>query len=245
MPSKRDQATPPKHLRNVLPFSKSTLDLQGMDDAGTKRRIISAYHDPIIRLYCRIRFEIINSRFLEEIVQHLPPEASILDIGCGFGLFSCYFASSDPASRVQGIDVNERRIKTAQGAAERLNLENVSFRVADAETYQFEDQFDAITVLDLLHHVERGSADRLVAAGFEHLKAGGVLILKDVNVLPVHKMLFTYALDKVMDFRRPVHYRSVFAWRELLLRVGFSRVYYYYLDDYLPYPHILLICHKA
>ena len=59
-------------------------------------RVIAAYDDPIIRAYAWGRFLILRQRFLDEIGQYLPDEGRILDIGCGFGLFSLYYAQLFP-----------------------------------------------------------------------------------------------------------------------------------------------------
>ena len=53
-----------------------------------KKRIIGSYRNLIIRTYCYIRFLIMNMRILEEIEQYLPKTGRVLDVGCGFGLFS-------------------------------------------------------------------------------------------------------------------------------------------------------------
>ena len=60
------------------------------------RSVIAAYRDPIVRAYCWGRFWILRQRFLDEIGQYLPARGRVLDLGCGFGLFSLYYASVHP-----------------------------------------------------------------------------------------------------------------------------------------------------
>ena len=62
-------------------------------------RVIAAYDAPIIRAYSRGRFLILRQRFLDEIGQYLPDEGVVLDVGCGFGLFSLYYAQLVPGAR--------------------------------------------------------------------------------------------------------------------------------------------------
>ena len=66
------------------------------------RSVIRAYDDPIVRAYCWGRFWILRQRFLDEIGQYLPARDRVLDLGCGFGLFSLYYASAHPALTVEG-----------------------------------------------------------------------------------------------------------------------------------------------
>ena len=223
---------------NIEVYRKSTRE------EAIKTRIVQAYSNFVIRVYCHIRFRIINSQFLETIEQHMPSQARILDIGCGFGLFANYFAMNDTSRAVYGADIDSSRILEAQQTAEKLGLTNVHFTVADAANYTFADKFDAVVMLDLLHHIDRSNANRLIEAVYHHLREGGVYLIKDVNVRPYWKMLFTFILDKLMDRERSVHYRDAKAWKALLYEVGFRDVKIYYINDYLPYPHVLLVCQK-
>ena len=76
--------------------------------------VIRAYDDPIVRAYCWGRFWILRQRFLDEVGQYLPRQGRVLDLGCGFGLFSLYYASVRPGIEIEGIDLSERRIATAR-----------------------------------------------------------------------------------------------------------------------------------
>src|SRR5262245_66514676 len=90
------------------------------------RRVIRAYDDPVVRAYCWTRFWILRQRFLDEIGQYLPAAGPVLDIGCGFGLFSLYYASVEPRRLLRGIDLSPRRIAMARRAAARLRVDNGS-----------------------------------------------------------------------------------------------------------------------
>src|SRR5688572_32872098 len=104
--------------------------------SDTVRRIIRAYDDPIVRAYCWVRFWILRQRFLDEIGQYLPESGPVLDIGCGFGLFSLYYAATSPRRFLRGLDVNARRIALARRAALRLGLDNVVYEEADAREFK-------------------------------------------------------------------------------------------------------------
>src|SRR2546421_12929435 len=88
--------------------------------SDTIRSIVRAYDDPVVRAYCWARFLVLRQRFLEEIGQYLPPAGPVLDIGCGFGLFSVYYAATGPAPFLRGLDVSARRTALARRAARRL-----------------------------------------------------------------------------------------------------------------------------
>ncbi|MCC6906280.1 MAG: class I SAM-dependent methyltransferase [Anaerolineae bacterium] len=240
-----ERSTMPTAIR-PLPGGSSAEAVPGSAlDGAIRRRIIEAYSNPVIRLYASLRFRIINSGFLEMIEQHLPPEGRVLDLGCGFGLFDCYFAQHGPRRDIHGIEINPRRVALARQTAAALGLPNIAFSIADATTLPASaGPFDAVVVLDLMHHVSREAADHLIEVIHEQLRPGGVFIMKDVGVSPFWKLWFTYLLDKVMMPFKPVHYRDGYIWRDTLHKAGFSTVYLYRINDYLPYPHILLVCSK-
>jgi 2-polyprenyl-3-methyl-5-hydroxy-6-metoxy-1,4-benzoquinol methylase len=207
-------------------------------------QIVRAYDDPVVRAYCWGRFGILRQRFLVEIGQYLPPEGLVLDIGCGFGLFSLYYASVQPGRRVHGIDVDRRRIGIARRAAARLGRENVAYEEGDARQVSLDGRrFAAAYMLDIVHHLPEADVPPLIAALARALPAGARLLVKDVDSTPAYKRWFTWALDRIMSPRSPVSYWPAQRLQDLLTREGFT-VYRHSMVDILPYPHVLYICER-
>ena len=206
-------------------------------------RIIRAYDDPIVRAYCWGRFWILRQRFLDEIGQYLPAEGRVLDLGCGFGLFSLYYAAAHPGLRIEGFDLNARRIAMARAAAQRLGLANVQYEVGNVMEFRGGRPFDAAYMLDIVHHVPEETVRPLIDQVAKCLPAGGRLVIKDVDSAPAYKRWFTWALDKAMDPSAPVRYWAGDELAALLESAGF-RVYRHLMVDVLPYPHILYTCER-
>ncbi len=206
----------------------------------TVRKIVAAYDDPVIRLYCRLRFRILRQRFLDEIGQYLPTSGPVLDLGCGFGLFSLYYAAIGPGRFVRGIDLSARRIAMAQRAAARLGIANVAYDCGDAREFKSPGELAGAYMLDIVHHVPRDTVPPLLRALRHSLGRGGRLLVKDVDRRPAAKRWFTWALDKAMAPRAPVDYWSAEELTRALETSGF-RVYRHLMLDVLPYPHILYI----
>ena len=204
------------------------------------RRIVSSYDNPIVRMYSRVRFIILREYFLEEIEQYLPTSGRILDIGCGFGLFSLYFASLEPRRRFLGIDLDARRIQYAQDSAKRLGLPNVEYRVGNAVDWDTDEKFDAIYIVDLLHHMPFRDVPEFLARLRSRLRDGGTLIVKEVENRPRWKMWFTLAVDRAMVGLEPIRYWPPGELIDVLRHLGFD-VVKHRMRDYLPYPHILYV----
>jgi 2-polyprenyl-3-methyl-5-hydroxy-6-metoxy-1,4-benzoquinol methylase len=207
------------------------------------RSVIHAYDDPVVKAYCWGRFWILRQRFLDEIGQYLPATGRVLDVGCGFGLFSLYFASVGPRLTLHGIDRNARRIAQARRAAARLGLGNVRYETGDATGFRGSARYDAAYMLDIVHHIPEETVAPLVGELAKTLPPGGRLIVKDVERHPAWKRWFTHALDKVMDPRSPVRYWGADELQPLIERAGF-RVYRHLMVDLLPYPHVLYIAER-
>lgn len=214
------------------------------DDA--RDRVINTYQHWLVRSYCTIRFRIMNMRMLEEIGQYLPVSGRILDAGCGFGLFSLYYALRHPARQMIGFDLSSNRIQMAQNAARTLEVDpRVSFQVKDVTTFGGDlDMFNAAYMLDILHHVPARTHKSLIEAIYNCLLPGGILILKDIDVFPMWKVFFTWALDMLMSPNQPPGYIARNDMVSLLAGAGFD-VKVHAMLDVLPYPHVLYICRKV
>jgi 2-polyprenyl-3-methyl-5-hydroxy-6-metoxy-1,4-benzoquinol methylase len=205
--------------------------------------IIRAYDDPIVRAYCWVRFGILRQRFLQEIGQYLPESGEILDVGCGFGLFSLYYALTGPGRFVRGLDMNARRIATARRAAARLGLDNVAYERGDALDFKGVGDYAAAYMLDIVHHIPTASVLPLLTALHRCVTPGGHLLVKDVGTEPRYKLWFTWTLDRLMAPRTPVTYWPPERLQSALEKVGFV-VYRHLMVDILPYPHVLYICER-
>jgi 2-polyprenyl-6-hydroxyphenyl methylase/3-demethylubiquinone-9 3-methyltransferase len=233
----------------IGPLGPSTLseplgfDLASIAHEQTLAQIIRAYDSWIVRGYAWGRFQILRRRFLDEIGQYLPKEGRVLDIGCGFGLFSLYFATIRPSLSLHGFDLNANRIAMARRAAASLGITNVTYDVKDARLFDGDAGFHAAYLLDLIHHIPEAAAEPLLRSVTASLEPGGVLLVKDVDTHPAYKRHFTRALDAMLDPRSPVSYWDSRRLRALLESLGL-RVYCHKMLDVLPYPHVLFICTK-
>ena len=207
------------------------------------RRVVAAYDDRVVRAYSRARFLILRQRFLDEIGQYLPAEGTVLDIGCGFGLFSLYYAQVFPRTSFRGLDVDPRRVGLAREAARRLGLANVAYAVGDARDYRADGRHQGAYMLDIVHHIPAETVEPLFRELWKTLAPGSRLVVKDVDARPAYKRWFTHALDLLVSPRGVIHYWPAEDLQALLERVGF-RVYRHLMVDVLPYPHVLYVCHR-
>jgi 2-polyprenyl-3-methyl-5-hydroxy-6-metoxy-1,4-benzoquinol methylase len=207
-------------------------------------RVVGAYDNWVIRSYCRVRFLILRQRFLDEISQYLPHSGVVLDLGCGFGLFSLYYAQTRPGLRLYGVDLDARRVGIAREAGRRLGLTNVEYVVSDVRHFRAEREYAGAYMLDIVHHIEPHTVRPLLAELHAALSPGACLLVKDVDTRPVYKRWFTHALDLLVSPASPPHYWAAETLQVALEDAGF-RVFRHSMVDFLPYPHVLYICRKT
>lgn len=87
---------------------------------------------------------------LDGAVEKLGRGARVADVGCGHGASTILMAQAYPNSEFVGIDYHRPSIDTANERAREAGLDNVSFTVADATSYEGRG-FDVIAFFDCLH----------------------------------------------------------------------------------------------
>ena len=208
------------------------------------RRILRAYPSFLARAFLRGRFLILNVNILNLLKLVLQDRKRVLDIGCGYGLLGCYLGAQDSELSYFGCDMDAHRIAMANRAAQSLGLKNVHFAVKDVRELQLDEQFDAIILVDCLHHLDDRSKRELLATCRQHLSSDGVLILKEVSRQPWLKMAYTWVLDVLVTRGFEMWYWSESRFTRELANAGYDTKIYP-ITDWLPYPHVLYRCSKS
>jgi ubiquinone/menaquinone biosynthesis C-methylase UbiE len=108
--------------------------------------------------------------YLERLTEGLPPNARVLDLGCGPGLQSAWLSQR---FRVVGADISRGQLALAQERAT-----GASFLLADMSSLAFVPQsFDAIVAFYSIIHVPREEHAALFASLHRWLKPGGRLLV--------------------------------------------------------------------
>jgi 2-polyprenyl-3-methyl-5-hydroxy-6-metoxy-1,4-benzoquinol methylase len=196
------------------------------------------------RSYAIIRFLILRVKLLATMDLLLPAEGAILDVGCGFGLWSAYFSQMQPGRRIIGIDPNRRRIEMAKQMAQRIGV-HAEFFAEDVRQTAARGPFAAVYLLDVLHHIPSADQVGVVQQLTDMLEEGGCLLIKDITTKPWLGLKFTELLDRAMvGMEEELAYRHHQEWSDLLEGLGYS-VRVVRVPDVLPYPHVIIAATKT
>jgi SAM-dependent methyltransferase len=145
---------------------------------------------------------------------------TILDAGCGPGVFSFELAKRHPQAQVLGIELEPELVGRATTIAERAGLTNCAFEKGDVTRLDFDARFDLVVSVDNLEHVEDDvTAMRTLLRA---LRPGGTLV---VHVPGYERRWLLFG--RRVNFDVPGHVRPGYRAPELadkLRRAGFDVV---------------------
>lgn len=110
------------------------------------------------------------------VIEQLPAEGVLLDVGCGEGYLLALAAAARPELALVGIDHDAGRLLKAQVALAGL-IPSPQLTAQDAR--EGLPAADVVTCLDVLHYLPLPQQDALIAAMARSLKPGGVLLVRE------------------------------------------------------------------
>lgn len=138
---------------------------------------------------------------------------SILDAGCGQGVFSFELAKRHPEAQVVGVDSEGALVDRGNAIAEAAHLANCRFEKGDVTNLPFDEAFDMVVSVDNLEHVEDDVAamETLRRA----LRPGGRLV---VHVPGYERRWLMFG--RRVNFDVPGHVRPGYRAEELVEKLG-------------------------
>lgn len=180
------------------------------------------------------------------IAAYVPIQGTIIDLGCGHGLFTQKLARETPRRNVIGIDVDARKIALAQRLT--TTLPNLRFLIGDLMVIDVAPA-QAVTIIDALYLVPYDAQERLLAACALRLAPGGVILLKEMADQPRWKVGLNW-LEETLAVRvlrltlgNKFYFRSCADWQALFQKLGYV-VETIPLDRGYYHPHVLFLAKK-
>lgn len=133
-------------------------------DFGRSHSMTKPFSDPLVGKYLVA---------MGVVFTLLPrPPARLLDLGCGTGWTSLFFARA--GYEVTGQDISQDMLTAAEQLRDAEGLQNLRFVSGDYESLAFDGEFDCAVFFDSLHHCADEAA--AIAGVYRALKPGGILI---------------------------------------------------------------------
>jgi len=144
------------------------------------------------------------------LVDYVPHDASVLDVGCGAGLFILLMARLGRIRSAVGFDADYVAIAAAQDAAAKLSngAPLIHFEPHSAHDRWPKGRFDVVSIIDVMHHVPPEKQSSLIATAAEHLNEGGLLLYKDMASRPLWRA-WANRLHDLASAQEWIHYAEL------------------------------------
>ncbi len=118
------------------------------------------------------------------VAAQIPPNAAVLDIGCGGGLLIARLAAGARIRSAHGIDASAPAISLAQAMVPRLRElapgPEIRFEHRPVQQGLPDDRYDAVCLIDVMHHVPPAHQERAFRDAAARVRPGGRLVYKDM-----------------------------------------------------------------
>jgi len=178
------------------------------------------------RIHILLRF--LTSPMLR-VLKALPPDASLLDIGAGHGLF----AALARGRRVVAVEPDARKVRPIAGIEFVIGFDHA-----------IGGTFDAISIIDVLYKISLDEWDALLTRCRNRLAANGILIIKEQDPTARFKNGWNAIQEKFasalgLTLGESFSYETPSVFRQRLERLGFEDVRSKRIDFGYPHPHLL------
>jgi len=183
------------------------------------------------RIHILIRF--LTCPFLR-VLDAVPRDARVLDIGAGHGLFARLVAARG-AKRVVAVEPDVRKVQPVDGVTFVAGFDDI-----------VRERFDAITIIDVLYKIPIAEWDALFARCAARLEHGGVLVIKEHDPTARLKNFWNRAQEWLASKMRltlgqSFSYETPRDFTARLERAGFTDVQARRIDLFYPHPHVLYV----
>lgn len=125
---------------------------------------------------------------IDKLLELIPDRGKLLDLGCGFGTFSYFFAWQYPDIEIIGIDPSRDRINVAKNVV--LKPGNLNFYQGEVSDLAEKD-FDVVLLIDVIYLLSEKELFRALTTCYTKTKKGGTLIIKTLNRAHFFRYLFS------------------------------------------------------
>lgn len=165
-------------------------------------------------IFTHIRFFTAPYKKLETFI---PKKGFIIDLGCGYGIFSNYLGLTGPQRKILGLEFDQNKLQYAN-----RGVENVRFGHTDITKSKLK-RADVILLIHVLHHLDSfQEQEKLLKQCKLKLKRGGKLIIAEVDKKPVLKYFLSWLADHILYLGNKIHYRFKGDFIRLIKKLGFS-----------------------
>lgn len=132
------------------------------------------YKGPVEEWYVRVKSAM--EKYYAYFERIIPRRASVVDVGCGYGMLAYMLSTTSHERTVLGIDYDDDKIAVANHNFSKTP--QIRFECTDALQYDY-PYADVFVVNDMLHYMDYGSQEILLEKCVEKINDNGMIIVRD------------------------------------------------------------------
>jgi SAM-dependent methyltransferase len=168
----------------------------------------------------------------------VPTEGTVLDLGCGQGIFANLMGLRGPGRAILALERNAEKAALARDRVTNVRVEDRDVSRSDLPPV------DVATLIDVLHHLSSfEDQGPLLDTVHRILPPGGTLVLKEVTTSRPVRYRLTRVLDRLSYPRDRFYFRPHEELRAMLEARGFA-VAFHPLWAHVPYAHYAFVATK-
>ncbi|MFH1121598.1 MAG: 1-acyl-sn-glycerol-3-phosphate acyltransferase [Bacteroidota bacterium] len=165
-------------LRNLYrrEFERMSIELETPD--YFRKRLINQflYKGPVIEWYGKVKISLEkNYNYFNNLI---PREASIVDIGCGYGFLSHMLCMVSEKRRILGLDYDGEKIAIARQI--ETSVDRARFEEADILNFELPEA-DVFLLLDVLHYLPAEFHEQVIEKCMQKLNYDGMIFIRDAD----------------------------------------------------------------
>jgi 2-polyprenyl-3-methyl-5-hydroxy-6-metoxy-1,4-benzoquinol methylase len=157
-----------------------------------------------------------------ELTDLVPTKATVLDIGCGSGLFLNLLAYHNRITSAIGIDAAAAPIRVANQALQSMHeAARVRFEHRPVEAGLPDGLVDVVSLIDVMHHIHPDHQRSAIVEAASRVSAGGLLLYKDMVSRPLWRASANRLHDLLLA-QQWIHYVSTDDIKSWMLACNFT-----------------------
>lgn len=176
------------------------------------------YKGPVAEWYVKEKIKI--DRYYSLYHDHIPMNATITDLGCGYGMMAYMLRFLSPDRIITGVDFDQEKIAIAQHNFSKN--EQIDFVESDVLKHNFIMQ-DIFVINDVLHYLKHDEQEILIKKCADHLTQNGFIILKDADTTLEKGQKLTWLTEFLsinLGFNKKPHQALYFTSSEILSTIA-------------------------
>lgn len=177
--------------------------------------------------YYYVKNKIKSDPVYNQLLNFIPKDGNIIDLGCGRGLASMVLKIANPQLNITGIDWDNEKLNIARKISTNNNL-NINFVEHDIFEFQPGNQlYNMIICFDLLHYLPVNKQDDFINYWAQFIDVNGCFLIRDFDTDQGLRSMITNLGERIftkINFNKGagIYPRSMSEIKDIFEKKGFT-----------------------